>query len=580
MQEDVSLLEAVIAGIILFCYTFALLFTLYRFTLTVRGLIRWLQKNLITTAHEDNHKPENRLEQDSDHKFRKEIIKDTTWLVLGAVTIIFVWFGCFPHFTVHPPKVVHPDTPFANPFLLKNRSFFVPKEGSLELITIKYKAAGTTIVGATTYITGPVFTRNSPSFGKHVKIPIGPMAVQDFSKYPVDEMLIRLVLRYTYFSKEKVETFCFRLLTDESEYGWVPSDECDGNVQNQSLETGKKGVELTPEQTEIHQEGLGNQEKVVSLLLPGDEDVYERGNTYTISWVVKEGVNASSASLHCYSGPGEPSYMGAIDYQLPADSTDPNNPNMFSWVIPENTHGPKSCPSGVQSIYIEVILWDSSGTSIGHDIQGPLTILFADDHQNINVVTQNQYWGNCSTTKPVSILNKLGTVIRLASVEEDQWSQTLIAPYQDYKISGYCVTIPTNWKASLRGVESLNLMFDKDQLPERIQQFSIQAVHSELSLEDSYMESYNYEGSSSSLIDPSETITLKRVEQVGDRRVLFVSSTNSEYLFLRYFIKYENTLYMVKVVIDEKKSSDNDYEAFLVLLGNIIESIKFIPENS
>ena len=206
----------------------------------------------------------------------------------------------------------------------------------------------------------------------------------------------------------------------------------------------------------------------------------------------------------------------------------------------------------------------------------------------------NAYWGECKTTKLLSVLKSNGDIaysepiiangkpnykpfIKLASVDEGFGLQTIVAPYLGYLINGFCVTTPSSWKASLRGVESLTLLFDAEHLPDRVKEFRIMTLRSNVSLENSYQAVYSYELSSWPLVNELESITLNILEKHGENDVLFLSSTKDDLLYLRYFLKNEDTLYMYMVTVDMNIPSDTEYEVFLQELKDSLQTMKFVP---
>ena len=132
--------------------------------------------------------------------------------------------------------------------------------------------------------------------------------------------------------------------------------------KNDGQEPGGKSVE-----SEI----LPNSSGKIRLLEPKEDRVWVMGTPLEVSWIVEDGVGATTVGVHCIT----PNYRdtGALAYHL-STSSDPAAPNTFTW--DSLVSGPKGCAENSYEVAIEVVLYNDNqaGNAISSARSGRITL--------------------------------------------------------------------------------------------------------------------------------------------------------------------------------------------------------------
>ena len=164
-----------------------------------------------------------------------------------------------------------------------------------------------------------------------------------------------------------------------------------------------------------------------------------------------------------------------------------------------------------------------------------------------------------------------GNLFSTKQSQEDGWCE-LSLPLIGYSYTGYTMRYPDSWNVRIAGAEGMNLYFNKGVYTGNAQELFIGITRTKLPLEQADKSTYSFEQSAASLlVDPTEQVVSKTIENVGDKQVLHLVTEQDSHPIHRYFLLHQEsedaTVYMFKT------SSDN--EVFLSDIKQMISSMKF-----
>ncbi|CAN5738956.1 hypothetical protein BH11PAT2_BH11PAT2_00390 [soil metagenome] len=190
---------------------------------------------------------------------------------------------------------------------------------------------------------------------------------------------------------------------------------------------------------------------------------------------------------------------------------------------------------------------------------------------------ETKNWGLCEPSSSVTQINKTGsdnesTELGFERVD-DTWSR-LFVPFYNYKVKGYCMKYPSNWKISLAGAEHLTTDFNRDNNSSTTPEFNFETISSSLPLESSDNVVYRYEDSSSPLVGSNEVVVSKQTKQIGDNKALVLITKDNNIFYLRLFVKNDTTLHMLEKTFSPDEYDSSIYTNFLTTAYEMISSLR------
>ena len=132
---------------------------------------------------------------------------------------------------------------------------------------------------------------------------------------------------------------------------------------------------------------------------------------------------------------------------------------------------------------------------------------------------------------------------------------------------------PFWWTVHPTGAEGMNLIFETDKGHE----IFVQLTTTNLPLEQADEATYSFERSGPDpLVNPDESQVSKKIQNVGDKKVLVLITTNSDQTIKRYFMIHNGTLYMFEVKMSEKNFDAEESMVLFLQIEEIISSMQFV----
>ncbi len=131
----------------------------------------------------------------------------------------------------------------------------------------------------------------------------------------------------------------------------------------------------------------------------------------------------------------------------------------------------------------------------------------------------------------------------------------------------------------------MNLIFNEGMRSGKNQEVFIQLTTTKLPLEQVDQATYGYEMSGPSpLVNPTEVVTSKTVEAIGDKQVLILVSANDDQSYTRYFLIHrdekqkgdESTLYMFRIFTPKSEVNTAEHGELLGAIREMITSMQFV----
>ena len=143
-----------------------------------------------------------------------------------------------------------------------------------------------------------------------------------------------------------------------------------------------------------------------------------------------------------------------------------------------------------------------------------------------------------------------------------------------YEVDAYSIALPDNWFCTVVGAASNNLRCISDSN----QKLFLQSLTSELPITraDEAISIFQEGGGSWSnpIVEADEIKISRDIVTVGDKQVLKLVTSQKDSFILRYFMKREDSLYVLRFEMKDPDAQEN--RETIIILEDIVQSMRFL----
>lgn len=143
-----------------------------------------------------------------------------------------------------------------------------------------------------------------------------------------------------------------------------------------------------------------------------------------------------------------------------------------------------------------------------------------------------------------------------------------------YEVDAYSITLPDNWFCSVVGAASNNLRCISDSN----QKLFLQSLTSELPITQAgeavsiFQEGGGYW--SNPIVEADELQLSQELVTIGDKQVLKLVTSQKDSFILRYFMKRDDSLYVLRFEMKDPDAQEN--RETILILEDIVQSMRFL----